>query len=85
MLFALISPLDVIGDEYLFTAHMIQHLLLVLIVPPLLLSGITPQFARRVVECRPLGTIERGMRSSPGRLGSVCSRCVMCPHCSMPR
>jgi cytochrome c oxidase assembly factor CtaG len=59
MLFALISPLDVIGDEYLFSVHMIQHLLLVLIVPPLLISGITPRFARRVVECRPLGAIER--------------------------
>jgi cytochrome c oxidase assembly factor CtaG len=59
MLFALVSPLDVIGDEYLFSAHMTQHLLLVLIMPPLLLCGITPRFARRVVECRPLGAIER--------------------------
>jgi cytochrome c oxidase assembly factor CtaG len=58
MLFALVSPIDVIGDQYLFSAHMIQHLLLVLIVPPLLISGITPRFARRVVECRPLGAIE---------------------------
>jgi cytochrome c oxidase assembly factor CtaG len=38
---------------------MIQHLLLVLIMPPLLVSGITPRFARRIVECRPLGAIER--------------------------
>ncbi len=59
MLFALVSPLDVIGDEYLFSAHMTQHLLLVLIVPPLLICGITPRFARRLVECPPLGAIER--------------------------
>jgi cytochrome c oxidase assembly factor CtaG len=59
MLFALVSPVDVIGDEYLFSAHMIQHLLLVLIVPPLLLNGIGARFARKVVECRPLGAIER--------------------------
>jgi cytochrome c oxidase assembly factor CtaG len=64
MLFALISPLDVIGDEYLFSAHMIQHLLLVLIVPPLLVSGVTQRFARRVVECRPLGAIERFLGSA---------------------
>jgi cytochrome c oxidase assembly factor CtaG len=59
MLFALVSPVDVIGDEYLFSAHMIQHLLLVLIVPPLLLNGLSRGFVRQVVECRPLGAIER--------------------------
>jgi cytochrome c oxidase assembly factor CtaG len=59
MLLALVSPVDVIGDEYLFSAHMIQHLLLVLIVPPMLLKGITPRFARTVVEYRSLGAVER--------------------------
>jgi len=62
MLFALISPIDTLGDEYLFSVHMIQHLLLVLVVPPLLLAGITPAFASRVIECRPLGEIERRLR-----------------------
>jgi hypothetical protein len=64
MLFALVSPLDVVGEEYLFSAHMIQHLLLVLIMPPLLINGITPRFARRLVECPPLGAIERFLRSA---------------------
>jgi putative membrane protein len=59
MLFALISPLDTLGDEYLFSAHMLQHLVLELAVPPLLLLGITPRFARAVLDCRPLGRIER--------------------------
>src|SRR6185437_12074419 len=59
MLFALISPLDTLGDEYLFSAHMLQHLLLELAVPPLLLLGLTPRFARAVIDCRPLGRIER--------------------------
>jgi cytochrome c oxidase assembly factor CtaG len=58
MLFALTSPLDVIGDEYLFSAHMIQHLLLVLAVPPLLLLGISPEFARRVTGYGPFAAIE---------------------------
>lgn len=40
MLLALVSPLDPLSDEYLFSAHMVQHLLLILIVPPLLLWGI---------------------------------------------
>ncbi len=59
MLFALISPLDKLGDEYLFSAHMLQHLLLELAVPPLLLLGITPRFAGAVLDCSPLGRIER--------------------------
>jgi putative membrane protein len=59
MLFALVSPLDTLGDEYLFSAHMVQHLLLELAVPPLLLLGIAPRFARAVLDCRPLGRIER--------------------------
>jgi len=39
---ALDSPLDVLGDRYLFSAHMVQHLLLILVVPPLLLLGMPP-------------------------------------------
>ena len=38
-LLALVSPLDEIGDEYLFSAHMIQHLMLIFIVAPLWLLG----------------------------------------------
>jgi cytochrome c oxidase assembly factor CtaG len=37
---ALLSPIDTLGDHYLFSAHMLQHLLLVLAVPPLLIMGI---------------------------------------------
>jgi putative membrane protein len=38
--FALFSPLDAIGDSYLFSAHMAQHLLLSLVGPPLMLLGL---------------------------------------------
>ena len=37
---ALESPIDVGGDHYLFSLHMLQHLLLAMIVPPLLLLGL---------------------------------------------
>ena len=40
---SLVSPIDPLGDEYLFSAHMLQHLLLILIVPPLLIAGLTPE------------------------------------------
>jgi cytochrome c oxidase assembly factor CtaG len=38
-LFALVSPLDELGDEYLFSAHMIQHLLFLFAASPLWLIG----------------------------------------------
>ncbi|MBV8773102.1 MAG: cytochrome c oxidase assembly protein [Deltaproteobacteria bacterium] len=59
VLIALTSPLDRLGDEYLFSAHMLQHLLLVLGMPPLVLLGLTPHFARRILGCRPVGSIEQ--------------------------
>ena len=37
---ALASPVGVLARGYLFSAHMLQHLLLVLAVPPLLLLGL---------------------------------------------
>ena len=43
---ALLSPLDDLSDHYLFTAHMIQHLLLTLVAAPLLLVG-TPGWLLR--------------------------------------
>jgi cytochrome c oxidase assembly factor CtaG len=58
ILLALISPLDTLGDEYLFSAHMGQHLLLGLAAPPLLLLGISPRFARVVIES-PMSRLER--------------------------
>ncbi|MBI5030013.1 MAG: cytochrome c oxidase assembly protein [Chloroflexi bacterium] len=49
---ALISPLDEIGDYYLFSAHMVQHLLLTLVMPPLLLLGTPSWLVRPLLEWR---------------------------------
>ncbi len=55
---ALVSPLDGLGDEYLFSAHMSQHMLLMFVGPPLWLLGtpawlvdrlVMPERARRVL------------------------------------
>lgn len=46
LVLALLSPLDEIGDEYLFSAHMVQHLLLAALWPPLLLLSM-PQWLVR--------------------------------------
>jgi cytochrome c oxidase assembly factor CtaG len=38
--FTLVSPLNALADGYLFSAHMIQHIVLLLIVPALFLSSL---------------------------------------------
>jgi cytochrome c oxidase assembly factor CtaG/cytochrome c2 len=38
LLLALVSPLDTVADD-LFSAHMFQHMLLLLVIPPLLVYG----------------------------------------------
>ncbi len=38
----LASPLNVLAHHYLFSAHMVQHLLFLLVAPPLLLLGLPP-------------------------------------------
>ena len=44
-LFALLSPLGTLANGYLFSAHMTQHILLVLIVPALLLLSLPRTFS----------------------------------------
>lgn len=46
---ALVSPLDTLGDEYLFSAHMVQHLLLMFVAPPLWLLGTPGWLVDRVI------------------------------------
>src|SRR5262249_13094611 len=44
---ALSSPIATLADGYLFSAHMLQHLLLVLVVPPLVLLAPPPRTRAR--------------------------------------
>jgi putative membrane protein len=60
LLLVLHSPLHHLADDYLFSAHMVQHLMLTLVIPPLLLLG-TPAWIVRPVLDRPL--IRRAARS----------------------
>src|SRR5438067_12223788 len=46
-LLALISPFSALAKGYLFSAHMVQHILLVLIVPALLLLSLPRSFSLR--------------------------------------
>src|SRR3954462_14295320 len=44
-LLALVSPFSALANGYLFSAHMAQHILLVLIVPALLLLSLPRSFS----------------------------------------
>jgi putative membrane protein len=46
---ALVSPLDHLSDEYLFSAHMLQHMFLMMIAPPLWLIGMPDGLVDRLV------------------------------------
>ncbi|MGB5809525.1 MAG: cytochrome c oxidase assembly protein [Polyangiales bacterium] len=41
-LLATVSPIAVLADGYLFSAHVVQHLLLLLVIPPLLIASLPP-------------------------------------------
>jgi putative membrane protein len=57
LLVAFVSPLDHLGDERLFTAHMAQHLLITDVAPILLLLGLSRPLLRPVT--RGLAPLER--------------------------
>jgi cytochrome c oxidase assembly factor CtaG len=59
MLIALVSPLDGLGEDYLFSAHMVQHLLLGDIAPLLILLSLSRVIMRPLT--RRLQTLERAL------------------------
>jgi len=62
---ALESPLDLAGDEYLFTFHMLQHQLLMMVAAPLLLLGTPPALLRRLLEGRSVRPVATLLTSAP--------------------
>ena len=48
--FSLNGPLHTLSDQYLFSAHMVQHMLLMLVMPPFLILGIPPWLIRRAMK-----------------------------------
>ncbi len=59
LMLALTSPVDVLADDYLFSAHMLQHMLLVLAVPPMLLMAVSPALAARILRVPTIARVER--------------------------
>jgi cytochrome c oxidase assembly factor CtaG len=62
LLLTLVGPLDFLGDDYMFSAHMFEHLLLILAVPPLLLLGLPADPVRLFLRVRIVARSERALR-----------------------
>jgi putative membrane protein len=52
-------PMDELADHYLFTAHMVQHMVIAFVGPPLLLMGMPVWLLRRLLAPRPLFKLVR--------------------------
>lgn len=62
MFLALVSPLDVLSDNYLFSAHMLQHILLDLMAPLLFVLGLPEPLLRHLLRWTPVERCERFLR-----------------------
>ena len=61
MVLSLQGPLHEISDYYLFSAHMVQHLVLILAMPPFLLAGIPDWMLRPAIGVRPVRAFARAV------------------------
>jgi putative membrane protein len=59
MFFSLNGWLHDLSDAYLFSAHMVQHLMLALVVAPLLLMGVTGEMLRPALAIRGVAPVAR--------------------------
>ena len=62
---ALVSPIDTLGDDYLLSAHVLQHFLLALVIPALWLLGIPRLATERALKRSWIARIEQAV-ASPG-------------------
>ena len=75
---ALMSPVDAIGDGYLLSMHMFQHVLLADVAPALLVLGLRAPIL-------PLGLPRAGLRFvAPGGRGGRVIRLLTSPYVALP-
>jgi putative membrane protein len=65
MFASLNGPIHDLSDDYLFSAHMVQHLLLTLALPPLLLAGVPGWMLRPVLSRPRVAPITRFLTRAP--------------------
>jgi putative membrane protein len=61
MFLSLQGPLHELSDYFLFSAHMVQHLVLILLMPPFLLMGIPDWMLRPAVRVKWVGKVARAL------------------------
>jgi putative membrane protein len=59
MFASLNGPIHDLSDTYLFSAHMVQHLLLTLAMPPLMIVGVRGWMLRPLLRNRAIGAVAR--------------------------
>src|SRR3954466_2825703 len=59
------GPLHDLSDDYLFSAHMVQHLILTLAMPPLLLAGVPGAMLRRPLANHYVAPVARFFTRAP--------------------
>ncbi|KPV43760.1 hypothetical protein AN477_10225 [Alicyclobacillus ferrooxydans] len=70
MYFSFAGPLDYLSDNYIFSAHMVQHMIEIVIMTPLILRGLPEGFYERLWRARGLGRLIR-VWSHPVVAGAV--------------
>lgn len=64
LFFTLNGPLHDLSDFYLFSGHMVQHLILTLVVPPLMIAGTPGWMLRPLLRQPTLGSIARRLTTT---------------------
>lgn len=72
LFFAFGSPVDFLSDNYLFSVHMLQHVLETLFMTPLLMVGLPDWVWRGILRFRPLSALYR-YRAAPILLAALFS------------
>ncbi|HEU4641018.1 MAG TPA: cytochrome c oxidase assembly protein [Gemmatimonadaceae bacterium] len=65
LFFTLNGPIHDLSDSYLFSAHMVQHLLLTMLVTPLLIAGTPGWMLRPALRSRAVAAIARRITTGP--------------------
>jgi putative membrane protein len=65
LLLDLVSPIDTLGDRYLLSAHIVQHFLLALVIPPLFLLGTPRWLAAAALQRTTIDRLEHAIGQPP--------------------